>query len=166
MTKTVRKALVHLSNLTLRRAAAGLQRLVLAGCNCITEEQLKSAAGLFQSLHSLTIHHCFLLTESLALDVDTWAPESLATLSIDDTPYCIERRKGGRREATMSASPAKQPMSRRRANLEELQEYDERLRYSREELQSIAARLHPNGALAACAALSQVVHSLNLAAPK
>lgn len=155
---------VHLNNLTLRRAAAGLARLVLAGCNCITEEQLKSAAGLFQSLHSLTIHHCFLLTESLALEVDTWAPESLTTLSIDDTPYCLQRRKGGRREATMSASPTKQPPSRRRVSLEELQAYDERFRYSREELHSIAARLPQDGA--ACAGLSQIVRSLDLAAPK
>ena len=137
---------------------------MLAGCNCITEEQLKPVAGLFESLHSLTVHHCFLLTESLASNVDAWAPKSLATLSIDDTPYFIERRKGARRKAVMSASPTKRPASTRRMSMEELQAYDERLRYSREELQSIAAQLQQGGA--ACAALSQAVHSLDLAAAK
>ncbi len=142
----------------------GLERLVLAGCNCITEEQLKSVAGLFRSLHSLTIHHCFLLTEHLAADVDAWAPQSMASLSIDDTPFYIERRKGGRREAMMTASPTKQPRPARRMSMEDLQAYDERLRYSREDLQSIAAGLQQNGA--ACAALSQAVHSLDLAPAK
>ena len=148
----------------LRRPAQGLEQLVLAGCNCITEEQLKSVAGLFKSLRSLTIHHCFLLTESLASDVDAWAPKCLATLSIDDTPYFIERRKGGRREAVMSASPMKRPTSKTRMSMEELQAYDERLRYSREELRSIAAELQQSGA--ACAALSHAVRSLDLAAAK
>ena len=155
---------MHLSELRACRTAVGLERLVLAGCNCITEEQLKSVAGLFRSLHSLTIHHCFLLTEHLAVDVDAWAPESLASLSIDDTPYYIERRNGARREAVMTASPTKQPKPARRMSMEELQAYDERLRYSREELQSIAAGLQRNGA--ASAALSQAVRSLDLAPAK
>lgn len=146
-----------------RPAAASLEKLVLAGCNCITEEQLKSAAGLFTSLHRLSIHHSFLLTESLAADVHAWAPESLTALSIDASAYCIERKGGLKVGVLLDQSPTKQPQQRR-TSIEELQAYDERLRYSREDLESIAGGLQQSGA--ACAALSQAVQSLDLAAVK
>ena len=150
-------------NMLMCRAAAGLEKLVLAGCNCVTEEQLKSAAGLFPCLQSLTIHHCFLLTESLAADVHSWAPDCLTAIRLDDASYNIERRKGGKIGVLISDSPTKQS-SQRRASMEELQAYDERLRYSKEDLESIAGRVQESGA--ARAALAQIVQSLDLAAAK
>ena len=144
------------------RAAAGtLQTLVLAGCNCITEEQLKSAAGHFTALRCLTMHHCFLLTEGLAADVALWAPDTLAHLRIDAASYSIEGEQGTRLAMQLDSLPMKQQPQRRKT-MEGLQAYDERFRYSRTELESIAQSVQHD--CSACAELSEAVQSLDLAA--
>ena len=144
-----------------RAAAGALQTLVLAGCNCVTEEQLKSAAGHFTALRSLTVHHCFLLTEGLAADVDLWTPDTLAHLRIDAASYSIEGERGIRSAVQLESLPVKQ-LPQRRATAEGLRAYDERFRYSRTELESIAQSVQHD--CSACAALSEAVQSLDLAA--
>ena len=146
-----------------RAAAATLQTLVLAGCNCITEEQLKSAAGHFATLRCLIVHHCFLLTEGLAADVDRWSPETLARLSIDAASFSVEGERGLRSAVRLDSLPMKQ-LPQRRATAEGLQAYDERFRYSRTELESIAQSVQHD--CSACAALSEAVQSLDLAAAR
>ena len=146
-----------------RAAAGALQTLVLAGCNCITEERLKSAAGHFTALRSLTVHHCFLLTEGLAADVHVWSPDTLAHLRIDAASYCIKGERGIRLAVQLEASLMKQPPQRRAAG-DGLQAYDERFRYSRSELESIAQSVQHD--CSACAALSETVLSLDLAAAR
>ena len=146
------------------RAAAGtLQTLVLAGCNCVTEEQLKSAAGHFTALRSLTVHHCFLLTEGLAADVALWSPDTLAHLRIDAASYSIEGKRGIRSAVQLESLLVKQ-VPQRQATAEGLQAYDERFRYSRTELESIAQSVQHD--CSACAALSEAVQSLDLAAAR
>ena len=165
------------------RSAASLELLVLVGCHAITEEQLKSDAALLTSLQSLYIVNCFLLTKNLMADVHVWAPESLAALEVDGHPYRIEVRRGCRiavpkpyklepynsepynSDDSAASTPTREAgPCQRQESREALEPYDERLRYSREELQSIAAGIQQSGA--ACAALVQVVQSLNLAADK
>ena len=160
------------------RSAASLETLLLAGCHAITEEQLKSDAALLTSLRSLRIVNCFLLTENLAADVHAWAPESLAALKVHSESYRIEVRHGRKvavlepyesepynSDNSAASTPRREAGPRlRQESGEALQPYDERLRYSREELQSIAAGIQQSGA--ACAALAEVVQSLDLAADK
>lgn len=162
------------------RSAASLEILTLVGCHAITEEQLKYDAALLTSLQSLHIVNCFLLTKNLMADVHVWAPESLAEVEVHSDSYRIEVRQGRKvavfepyesgpmsynPDDSAASTPTGEAGPRQRQESEEaLEPYDERLRYSREELQSIAAGMQQSGA--ACAALAQVVQSLNLAPEK
>ena len=148
-----------------RAAAGALQTLVLAGCNCITEERLKSAAGRFTALRCLVVHHCFLLTEGLAADVALWSPTTLVHLSIDAATYSIDGENGLRLAVRLDPLQMKQ-LPQRRTTAEGLQAYDERFRYSRTELESIAQSVQHDCSAYACAALSEAVQSLDLAAAR
>lgn len=160
------------------RSAASLVKLTLVGCHAITEEQLKYDAALLTSLQSLHIVNCFLLTENLVADVHVWALESLAAMEVQGESYRIEVRQGRKvavpepyesepynSDDSAASTPTREAGPRQRQESgEALEPYDERLRYSREELQSIAAGIQQSRA--ACAALAQVVQSLDLAADK